>query len=98
MVLLLILAIAPVGYFILLHKKFNYLRSKALKTKIGTLYLGLNIKSYPAVFHNVVFLARRMIFALITAFAGSLDGGLTVALVVVELFLFSVYLVAVRPQ
>jgi len=39
-----------------------------------------------------------MIFALITAFAGSFDGGLTVALVVIELILFSIYLTAVKPQ
>jgi hypothetical protein len=38
-----------------------------------------------------------MIFALITAFAGSFDGGLTVSLVVVELVLFSIYLAAVKP-
>jgi len=56
------------------------------------------LKSYPAVFYNVVFLARRMIFALITAFAGSFDGGLTVSLVVIELVLFSIYLAAVKPQ
>jgi len=39
-----------------------------------------------------------MIFALITAFAGSFDAGLTVALVVIELILFSLYLVVVKPR
>ena len=96
--MLFIIAVAPVGYFILLRKKFNSLRSPDLKIKIGTLYESLNVKSFPAVCYNVVLLTRRMIFAVITAFAGSLDGGLTVALVVVEIILFSLYLVAVKPQ
>ena len=39
-----------------------------------------------------------MIFALITAFAGRFDGGLTVTLVVIELILFSLYLVAIKPN
>jgi peptidoglycan/LPS O-acetylase OafA/YrhL len=45
-----------------------------------------------------VFFARRLIYAVITVFAGSLDGGLTVALVVAEMFMFSYYLAAVQPQ
>ena len=98
MLLLLIIAVSPVGYFILLHKKFDSLKSPQMKIKIGTLYQSINLKSYPAVCYNVVFLARRMIFALITAFAGSFDGGLTVALVVIELILFSIYLAAIKPQ
>ena len=97
-ILLLMIAVTPVGYFILLRKKFNSLRSPDLKIKIGTLYESLNVKSFPAVCYNVVFLARRMIFAVITAFTGSLDGGLTVSLVVIEIILFSLYLVAVKPQ
>lgn len=98
MALLLIIAVAPIGYFILLHKKFNSLRKPELKIKIGTLYQSINLKSYPAVCYNVVFFARRMIFALITTFVGSFDGGLTVSLVVIELILFSIYLAAVKPQ
>jgi len=43
-------------------------------------------------------LVRRFIFAIITAFAGNLDGGLTVSLVVIEIFLFSFYLITVKPQ
>lgn len=69
-----------------------------MKIKIGTLYQGIELKSYPAVCYNVVFLARRLIFALITAFAGSFDGGLTVTLVVIELIIFSIYLAAIKPQ
>lgn len=37
-------------------------------------------------------------FAAITAFAGSYDGGLTVALVATQLVLVTCYLAAVRPQ
>jgi len=92
------IAVAPVIYFILLRKKFKSLRSPDLKVKIGTLYESLNVKSFHAVCYNVVLLARRMIFAVITAFAGSIDGGLTVSLVVIEIILFSLYLVVVKPQ
>jgi hypothetical protein len=56
------------------------------------------MKSFPAVCYNVILLARRMIFALITAFVGSFDGGLTVSLVVIEVILFSFYLIAVKPH
>jgi len=56
------------------------------------------LRSFPAVCYNVVFLVRRMIFAIITAFAGSVDGGLTIALVVIEFILYSFYLIAVKPQ
>jgi hypothetical protein len=45
-----------------------------------------------------VFFARRLLYAVITVFAGSLDGGLTVALVVAEMFMFSLYLAVVKPQ
>jgi len=96
--LLFIVTFAPVGYLILLHKKFKDLRKLDLKIKIGSLYQGLNLKSYPAVCYNVVFFARRIIFALITAFAGKFDGGLTITLVVIEFIIFSIYLTAVKPQ
>ena len=56
------------------------------------------MRSFPAVCYNVVILIRRIIFAAITAFAGSLDGGLTVVLVVTEFILFSLYRVVVKPQ
>ena len=96
--MLLVIAVAPVGYFILLHKKFNSLTSTDLKIKIGTLYQGLNLKSYPAVCYNIVFFVRRIIFAVLTAFIGSFDGGLTVVLVVIKLTFFSLYLATVKPQ
>ncbi len=54
-ILLLTIAVAPIGYFILLRKKFNTLRSPDLKLKIGTLYESLNVKSFAAVCYNVVF-------------------------------------------
>jgi len=52
---LFMIAIAPIGYFILLRKNFKSLRSPDLKVKIGTLYESLNVKSFPAVCYNVVF-------------------------------------------
>jgi hypothetical protein len=95
--LLLLLAVAPAGYFLLLRKKFPQLKSQELRLKIGTLYQSINVKSFSAVCYNVAFLVRRLIFAVITAFAGRFDGGLTVALIVTELVFFSVYLVTIKP-
>jgi len=65
--------------------------------KFGTLYDSLNVKSFHAVCFNVVTLVRRIIFAVITAFTGNLDGGLTVILVAIEMILFSFYLIVVKP-
>ena len=65
-VLLLVLIALPICFGILMHKKRHYLELDEMKAKIGSLYLGMNVKTAWQRLYSSVFLVRRLMYAILT--------------------------------
>lgn len=88
----------PCAFMYLIWKHKDNLDDKEVRTKYGTLWMGLRTKSMNALMYNVVFLTRRFLFALISVFAGPYDAGLALVLQVSLCIAYCLYLLEARPQ
>lgn len=60
--------------------------------------MGIDKARFGALLYSVVFLSRRMLYALASAFIGTFDGGLTLVMVSLISLAYHVYICKVRPQ
>jgi hypothetical protein len=60
--------------------------------------LGINKARFGALLYSIVFLSRRMLYALASAFIGTFDGGLTLVMVSLISLAYHVYICKVRPK
>jgi hypothetical protein len=94
-----LLLVVVFGCFYLLYRNRDRLDDPAIDGKVGTLYMGLHeTRPYARVSYSVVFLARRFLYAAVSAFAGTYDGGLTLLLAVGISIVYQLYVVVVRPN
>ena len=65
-VLLLVLIALPFLFAFVMHKNRKNLTQEAMKAKIGSLYLGMHVKNLGQRLYSSVFLARRLMYAILT--------------------------------
>ena len=65
-VLLLVLIVLPIYFAILLHRKRQSLTLEEMKAKIGSLYLGMNVKTVYQRLYSSIFMLRRLLYAILT--------------------------------
>ena len=63
---LLVIVDLPIFFAILLHRNRNDLPTAAMRAKIGSIYLGIRIKTRAQRLYSSVFLLRRMVYAILT--------------------------------
>lgn len=61
-----IVLIFPIGVLILIYSNLDQLGTHNFDKKFSSLYEGLRLNSKAALFLNVIFLLRRLIFAIIS--------------------------------
>jgi hypothetical protein len=89
-------ATIPILLFRFLWTRFRWLDDQA--SRYGTLWSGLKSNHFDAVIYHVVFMVRRYLFALISVFAGSYDGGLALLLNVSLSIVYCLYVTHTRPH
>ena len=65
-VLVLGLIALPIFFAVILHRNRSNLETEAMKAKIGTLYLGMRTKTASQRMYSSIFLARRLLYAILT--------------------------------
>lgn len=63
-----LLVLMPVLFYYILYKQKDKLQVHSVKSKIGSLYLGMRTDKYSQLFYLVVFLLRRSLFVGLTWF------------------------------
>ena len=61
-----VLLALQVAFFFILKKKRKDLKKPSVKSKIGSLYLGIRDKKMSTLIYSTVFLARRLLFVILT--------------------------------
>lgn len=63
-----VLALYPVIFWILMRKFKKRLEEEKVRIKIGTLYEGIKLNKTLALYYNLFFILRRMLFAVACIF------------------------------
>ena len=76
-----VLTLIPFIFLKIILKNFERLSSPEVVKKFGTLYQGVDIRNTCNAFYTIVFLARRFLFAVYTAFVAKRCNSIAIVMV-----------------